>query len=94
MHYLHTGLVFGWRAAVVKGELVQAVLYCGLGCANPLWHFGPVRFQHSGGVKRIPAVIHLRNDVTSAVGILFNFAHTYDVVVDDEIIAIALKTSQ
>jgi hypothetical protein len=75
MHYVHNGLVFLWRAAVVKGELVQAVGYCGLRRANPFWHFGPVRFQHSRGVKRIPAVAHLRNDVTSAIGILFNFAH-------------------
>jgi hypothetical protein len=29
MHYVHNGLVFLWRAAVVKGELVQALRYRG-----------------------------------------------------------------
>ena len=64
MHYVHNGLVFFRRPTVIKGEFVQAVRYRGLRHPNPFWHVGPVRFQHSRGVKRIPAVAHLRDDVT------------------------------
>jgi hypothetical protein len=64
MHCVHNGLVLVGRAAVVKGELVQAVRYGGFYRPNPFWQVGPVRLQHSGGLERVPAVIHLRNNVT------------------------------
>ena len=75
LHRVSYGLVFFWCATVVEGELLQAVLYRGFRRPNSFWRFGPVRFQHNGGVERVRAVVHLRNDVTSATDILFNSAH-------------------